>query len=404
MAKFKYVINKSRKYSNGEYPIFLRIQYKSIRKLVSTQKSISLKYWDEKNGVILPKAKSDIENKYLSLLDSELQKRINILKKDLIILESQKPVISIDDIANLFDDKKKSAFVLSFFQTTIDRFYSINKKGNAAVYKNVLAKFKEFRKDIDVKFEELNYKMLKDFETYLISEGCKVNTVSIYMRTLRSIYNKAINEGAAKKELYPFDKFKIKSEKTTKRAIVKGSISSLKKLDLSTLPDLDKARDYFLFSFYTRGMSFIDMAFLKVSNITDDRLTYSRNKTNQKFSIRITPQISGIIAKYNSLEDKDSYLFPIIIDPEGDVYTQYRNAMRLTNKKLKKIGEMLELNVPLTTYVSRHSWATIAKREGIPTAIISEGLGHETERTTQIYLDSFENDVLDDANDLITDI
>jgi integrase len=130
-------------------------------------------------------------------------------------------------------------------------------------------------------------------------------------------------------------------------------------------------------------------------------LTESPSST---FRLAFTPQVSEIISRYNDLTKKDSYLFPIIIDPKGDIYTQYRNGMRLANKKLNKIGGLIGLDIPLTTYVSRHSWATIAKRSGIPTAVISEGLGHETERTTQIYLDSFENDVLDDANDLITNI
>jgi integrase len=246
--------------------------------------------------------------------------------------------------------------------------------------------------------------MLKNFEEYLQRKNLKINAISFHMRTLRAVYNRAIKEGFAKQELYPFKAYTIKREKTTKRAIVKANISELKALDLSNSPDKDQARDYFLFSFYCRGMSFVDMAYLKVSNIIGDRLYYSRNKTNQKFTIRITPQIAEIIQKYNDLKDPDSYIFPMIKNPEGDIYTQYRNAMRLTNKKLNKIGKELGTPIPLTTYVSRHSWATIAKREGIPTAVISEGLGHESERTTQIYLDSFENEVLDNANDLITNI
>jgi integrase len=155
-----------------------------------------------------------------------------------------------------------------------------------------------------------------------------------------------------------------------------------------------------MFSFYNRGMNFADMAFLKVSNIESGRITYYRQKTGQRFSIKITDKTKAIIDKYNDLNNADSYLFPIIYR-EGKEYLDYKNAMRLMNKKLKKISEILNLDIPLSTYVSRHSWATIAKRSGISTAVISEGLGHSTEEITQVYLDSFENDVLDDANELI---
>lgn len=185
-----------------------------------------------------------------------------------------------------------------------------------------------------------------------------------------------------------------------KRAIVNGDVKAIKNLNLCNNPELDKARDYFLFSFYPCKTTFVDIANLKVKNNAGDRLTYSKSKTNQKFTIQLTTQCLSIIEDYNDRTVKENFLFPIILHPDGDQYTQYRNGIRLTNKKLKKIGKMIGLEVPLTTYVSRHPWASIAKRSGIPTAIIYKGLSHETERTTQIYLDSFENGVLDNANDL----
>jgi len=171
-------------------------------------------------------------------------------------------------------------------------------------------------------------------------------------------------------------------------------------LDVSKENNLQLYKDLFMFSFYNRGMNFVDIAFLKVKNIESGRLNYTRQKTGQQFSIKITDKSKEIIDRYNDLKNPESYIFPIIYR-KGKEYLDYRNAMRLMNKKLKKISNLLKLDVPLTTYVSRHSWATIAKRSGISTAVISEGLGHESEETTQVYLDSFENDVLDDANELV---
>ena len=150
-----------------------------------------------------------------------------------------------------------------------------------------------------------------------------------------------------------------------------------------------------------RGMSFIDMAYLRNRDIVNGRLTYARKKTGQKFSIKLTPEAEKIIKKYSYNDKPDGYVFQIL-DRKGYEYLDYKNALRLTNKKLKILGEMAGCSIPISTYVSRHSWATIAKRAGIPTAVISEGLGHDSEKTTQIYLDSFENKVLDDANELIT--
>jgi len=278
------------------------------------------------------------------------------------------------------------------------------KIGNSLIYKNTLTVFKRFRVEKDLTFDELNYNQLISFEEYLQKKGNMVNTIFTHMKTLRSVYNKAIKENLAKKELYPFEQYHLKDEKTSKRALSKANIIALKELDLSENHRMQFARDLFFFSFYTRGMSFVDIAHLKVENIVDDRLLYVRNKTNQKFTIKLTTQISEIIAKYNDLKVKESYIFPIITNPKGDVYKQCLDALSLTNSRLGKIGKKLNFPIHLSTYVARHSWATIAKREGIPTAVISEGLGHETERTTQIYLDSFENNVLDDANDLITNL
>jgi site-specific recombinase XerD len=402
MIKVSACLFKSKTLKDNSHPVLIRFSQLKLKKYISTGLSSTVDEWDfDLNRYKLNKP----EKKKLHLKNNLLIDKIIFEAQSLIVdnFDFQK-VYSIESIIEKLIKKNKPVSVFTFIESFIARLEKAGKNGNALAYKNTFGVFKTYRNEKDLSFDELTYKVLINFEEDLQGRGRKINAISFHMRTLRSLYNKAIKEGIAQQELYPFKDYCVKREKTSKRAIVKGNISAIKELDLSDELDLDKARDYFLFSFYTRGMAFVDLAFLKVSNIYGDRLTYSRNKTNQKFSIKLTSQISEIISKYNDLSIKDSYLFPIIIDPKGDIYTQYRNGMRLTNKKLNKIGELIGLNVPLTTYVSRHSWATIAKREGVPTAVISEGLGHETERTTQIYLDSFENQVLDDANDLITNI
>ncbi len=244
--------------------------------------------------------------------------------------------------------------------------------------------------------------MVNKFETHLLEKGLQVNGISFHMRTLRALYNRAVKDELASKDNYPFEKYKIAREKTVHRALSKDEMKRIKDLKLDDKA-LEIAQDYFMFSFYTRGMSFIDMAYLKVENLHNDRLQYRRATTGQLFTIKLTDDARAIVEKYSDLKNKESYIFPIV-QHEKNKYGEYKNAMRLANKKLKIVGEMAECSIPVTTYVARHSWATIAKRGGVSTSIISEGLGHATEHITQVYLDAFENSVIDDANDFITNL
>ena len=327
-------------------------------------------------------------------------------------LENKGKNYTAEDILNDFKHKATDKTFNGYCTDLVSSFKEQGKNGNAIVYQSTLDSFKGFAKLKNYQLSELDYNTIKGYQEYLskkvnISKDKKTekkltpNGISFYLRTLRAIINRAIKEGLIEENSYPFKKISIKSEKTRKRAVNKDVIKMVEDLDASEDKILQFYKDLFMFSFYNRGMNFVDMAFLKVKNIEGGRIVYSRQKTGQQFSIKITEKAKAILDQYSDLSDPQSYLFPIIIR-KGNEYRDYRNAMRFMNKKLKKISEMLKLDVPLTTYVSRHSWATIAKKSGISTAIISEGLGHESEETTQIYLDSFENEVLDDVNELIT--
>ena len=194
----------------------------------------------------------------------------------------------------------------------------------------------------------------------------------------------------------PFKKVFTSSEKTVKRAIQLKFVRKLKDLDLSYSPSKSFARDMFLFSFYTRGMAFVDMAYLQKKNLKDNVLTYRRKKTGQLLSIRWEDCMENIVDQYSSLSSP--FLLSIIKEPTGNTRKQYHNAQTLINHNLKAIGKELGLTLPLTMYVARHSWASIARDEGIPISVISEGMGHDSESTTQIYLASLETQVIDNAN------
>ena len=239
--------------------------------------------------------------------------------------------------------------------------------------------------------------MMLIYEAYLKTREVRMNTISFYMRNLRAVYNRAVEKGLTTQQ-YPFRHVYTGVDKTVKRAIPIKAIKALKDLDLATNSALDFARDMFMFSFYTRGMSFVDMAYLKKTDIKNGILTYRRRKTGQELSIKWEKCMAEIIAKYP--ENKTDFLLPIIKE-EGNERRQYDNALHLVNYRLKELSTMLKLQRPLTMYVARHSWASAAKAKNVPLSVISEGMGHDSEATTQIYLASLETSVVDKANKMI---
>lgn len=181
---------------------------------------------------------------------------------------------------------------------------------------------------------------------------------------------------------------------TRKRALPRETLRRISDADLSELhPKYALARDLFMFSFYTRGMSFVDMIYLRKSDISDGVLTYKRKKTGQTLTLRIEPPLQRIIDRYNG---DSPYILPVLA--RDDSYRAYRQQQRELNKFIRKIGAMLEISEPLTFYAARHSWATLARDCGTPLTVISAGMGHTSERTTRIYLAQLDHDVIDKAN------
>ncbi len=394
MASYKIRLLEYKANNEGKHPIVLQVIKDRKRKVMWLGYYASKEEWDEDEK--LPTNKHPNYRKLKVLIRNKL----NAAEEAIIDFDDREKPFTAQDVINEVTIKEDSSSFKEYTENVIAKLEKLKKYGNTRVYQNTLNAFTSYLPDGNIKFNQINYKILKGFEEYLIEKGNKTNTVSHYLRTVRAIYNRAINEGITREEYYPFKNFKIKSEKTLKRAVKQEDIEKIKGFNISDFPHLTEAKDYFLFSYYNRGMSFIDIANLKVGDLKNGRINYTRKKTGQRFSIKVTAQSQEIIDKYSDLSDPKEYIFPIIYR-RGKEDLDYRNAMRLMNKKLKKISKEIDIDPPLTTYVSRHTWATIAKRKGIPTPIIQAGLGHETEETTQIYLDEFEVEVLDDANEKI---
>lgn len=381
-----------------EGTVYYQIIHNRHMKQFATDFHIFPEEWDDKT-IIKPSIKTNI--KRIVLLES-YRSRISIDKERIYKIingfENSASPFSADDIVNSFREYISGFSFFNYAENLIIRKKSAGKERTAETYGSALSSFKKFRENEDILIEAIDCRLIEEYQRYLIERKVSFNTISFYMRNLRSIYNQAVEEGQLSLK-YPFRNVFTGIEKTVKRAIPLDIIRRLKKLDLSHYPHLDYARDMFMLAFYLRGISFVDMAFLQKTNLKQGRLTYVRRKTGKKMEIKWTPEMQEILDKYE--KNSTSFLFPIITSAEGNERAIYRNKALIVNNNLKVIGRILNLSMPLTHYVARHSWATAARNKGIPIEIISEGMGHNSENTTRIYLASIDTSKVDNANSLI---
>ncbi|MBR1804320.1 MAG: site-specific integrase [Muribaculaceae bacterium] len=280
-----------------------------------------------------------------------------------------------------------------FMQDVIGELLKTGQTRTSETYQSALNSFMLWRDDVDVALSEIDAEMMKSYERYMRERGLSMNTTSFYMRILRAVYNRAVHLGATV-NMYPFSGVYTGIPATSKRCVEMETIQAIKDYSCgSTMRML--ARDLFMFSFYTHGMSFIDMAFLPKDAVRNGWLRYYRRKTGQSIIVHWESCMQDIVDRHPT---GTRYLLPIIKNPEGDERQQYRTWQNIVNQQLKKIADELNLNCNLTMYVARHSWANIAQAMGTPIDVISHGMGHTNERTTRIYLKSLSQNKVDDIN------
>lgn len=299
--------------------------------------------------------------------------------------------------------QKKADSELSFFiyiKKQIDELRKLGKNGTALNYERALNSFSSFMNGYDISIPCVSKQLIWQYNIYLSERGLKRNSVSFYMRILRAIYNKAAKQKLTDQN-FPFADVYTGIDKTKKRAVDESAIKCLYKLNLQDAR-LSFARDLFIFSYCAMGMAFVDMAFLKKEQIHDDYIDYTRQKTGQRIRVKLQHQTKALIDKYK--ETGSPYVFPIIKSSfRQKAYNEYVKGINEYNKYLKKLEAYLPCNTHLSSYTARHSWATIAHNtHNLPVAVISAGLGHTSEKTTQIYLAEFDNSVIDNANKKIT--
>ena len=372
------------------------IHERKVRQLLSDYKVFPSE-WDESRTMVTTTQKSERKAFILSIRERirwDVERLNKIDKK----LDANGPSYTADDVIDEFNRYANEYSLFNFMESIIVKLKQNGKVRTSETYKSALSSFKKFRQDEDIMLDCLTSEIMEAYEAWHKGRGVAPNTISFYTRILRAVYNRAVEDDIIENR-NPFKHVYTGVDKTAKRALPLPVIKKIKALDLSLNTSLDYARDIFLMSFYLRGMSFIDMAFLKKSELKNGYVTYRRRKTGQQLIIEWTKEMQMILDKYP--ENVTDYLLPIIKNPGTNERCTYRNMGYNINHNLKTIAGMVGVTIPLTLYVARHSWASAAKAKGIPLSVISEGMGHDSETTTQIYLASLDTSVVDKANSLI---
>lgn len=381
-----------------EGTVFIQVIHNRQVRQIKTSYRIHLHEWDGKNSRIRMNQASGERIEYLRVVEEALIRMAGEVQSSVRYLTGKGIPYTTDDILQAYHSYTARC-LFHFMGQTIEYLKYIGRTRTSETYTCTLNSFMRFQKDVDISLDGMDSDLMMAYEAWLKGQGVSMNTVSFYMRVLRAVYNRGVEKGITPQR-YPFKQVYTGIEKTIKRAVTLKTIKQVKQADLFMHPSLDYARDMFMLSFYTRGMSFVDMAYLKKTDLNNGILSYRRKKTRQQLFIRWEECMQEIVDKYPSIT-ASAYLFPIIKKPGENPRRQYRNAILSVNKNLKRLSLMMGLPTVLTTYVARHSWASIAKSKNIPLSVISEGMGHDSEMTTQIYLASLDTAIVDKANSLI---
>ncbi len=410
LARLVLLSRASKKNKSGLYPIALKIFHKKAR-YIGLGYHTSVDGWDLDSQSLI---KTGRTNKVLDheSINIELTEKLLIAKRLIKEVGDSIDLIDVDRLVEhikvALEKKSKSKVkqkveneisLCDWAQVLIERKLKANKPSTAEWYNSGVQAILKFSKGEDIMLYDVDVTFLKDFEAYHDGLGNSKSTQSAYLRALRAIYRSAVLEGRFHPIKNAFDSYSIPSgSRTKKRSINKKKLMKIRDLKYKQDSSLWHAKNYTLIMFYCRGMNFKDLVQIKVKDIIDGRLYYGRSKTGEQFSVKVLPQLMKILEFYLLDKGKEDFLFPTNYDGSTKHYEKYKSQRRRMNERLKIIAGDAGIEGQFTTYYIRHSWATIAKYMGISTALISEGLGHSSIKTTEIYLKDFEDKVLDEAN------
>ena len=399
-ATISVICYKSKTLANGEHPLMLRIAQDGKSTYKSLKISVAAKYWDFKKN----EPKTNAPNKDLIqkiILKTKLDYQQKILEK-----KANSEEFTAISLINEKKEEVKAKTVEEFYLSIIEDLRQKGRIGNSYAYLNSYNTLRNFNKGkkLNYTFSHIDVPFCKKFEDWMRNKGNKDTTLSYQFRTLRATYNKAIDAKIVAREKNPFIEYKLShfNTKTIKRALSKNDILKIINADCTGQSKLRQlTHDLFSFSYLCGGISFVDIANLTPQNIIEDRLIYQRQKTHGNINLLLSKEASTIIEKYSTYQQEAEYLFPILHCKKHITPMQKSNRVHKichqVNAELRIFAKELGISAEVTTYVARHSFATILKKSGVNIGIISQALGHQDIKTTQIYLSKFDNEQVDDA-------
>ena len=384
---------------DNTFPIMLRLTKSGKRKYVSLGISVKEKDWDFKKNQ--PKKSCPDREAIVKLISDKVSAYNSLIME----LTAKQQEFTMSSLVQMIENKIEVKTVSEMYDYLIDEFRKSDHLGTMSVYQQSKSSLTKFNRTLDIPFSDIDCQWLERYEKWLKGRNIKDTTVSILFRTLRSVFNRALSMKLIKQDIYPFNDFKVSKfdVRTKKRAVTKEDVKKIMSLDLSGERQyMQLARDIFLFSYFGAGINFSDIALLRYCDIQDGRIRYIRKKTGKEISFPLSDAGKAIIRKYSKPDATNAdYIFPILDRKIHRTEMQRKNRIHKVigkvNPCLAEIGRMAGLETHLTTYVARHTFATVLKRSGVNIAIISESMGHSDIATTQIYLDSFENSQIDEA-------
>lgn len=401
MISFKNVL-RNKKLSYGKYPIYLRISKDRKSIFFRTPYTAEAKEWDSKKGIFKQNATNYL-NKNRVLLKL-IDQATNVVTE----LQQKKSSYTLTDVERAIRVEYNPAYqnVYKFWDELIDEMIKAGRTGNAQVNRDTYNSIKKYNKKKVLNFNDITPTFLDKYEVYLRSRNGSDGGISVRMRTLRALFNFAIKRGLIKPDNYPFKSYRISKlkGKGAKRALTYDDVVKIVNQDLGEHPELVDARNYFVFSFYTRGMNYADMMKLEWKDVIDGQIYYTRSKTKANFRIKILPPVQEILNYYKEHQNGSKYVFSILLNDNMSP-TQIENRKKKTltryNQKLKEIAKLCKIEKTVSSYVARHSYANSLKQKGISTDIISESMGHQNLAITQAYLKELDNSLVDEAMEVL---
>ena len=403
---YKFLLDKRRKRQDKIYPLKLRVYDNDGNKEKSLGINLHENDWDDELQQILI---SDPDYKNNSFKFNGLRNKV---ERKVLLAEDDEDLISPDTILSTLNKKRKHKNKISFkvfSDELIAGMLKAGKAGNAMAYTDATRSLINFYGNDNVRFEDITYKLLDKYNTFMLARSAKVNTVAAYLRSIRAIYNKAIKAELVDSKLYPFSKFTIETEDTISRALTLQEMQQIVRLHLKPNTPIWHNRNYFIISFCLIGINFADLFTLEPKNMRENRIAYRRNKTGRIYNIDVPPVVLELVHRYKSIASKNEnkYILPTLLYTTNSLQER-KNIKQLCkncNDYMKQIAKICGIDKPITTYYARYTWANIAKKDlGYSNDLIADALGHQYgNKVTGIYLDNYSNETIDAANKAVID-